>query len=139
MKANLFSLKMCAIIMVTVMSVCFSSCSKDDDKVTTPPDNNIHITNNSTYTLSRFTVIFWNDDKETITNKEYGTFSTGEEKEIPIPSGATQYYMATNMNSKWFVSPTYKISEFKTLKLSTDMVNVWTTSSSSPRLDDISE
>ena len=79
----------------------------------------------------RFTVIFWNDDKETITNKEYGTFSQGETKNIDIPAGATQYYMGTYMYGSWFVSPTYKLAGYQTLSLTSDMVNSWTTISTS--------
>lgn len=118
------------------MALClatFASCSSEDDPepVVPAPDTQLHVINGSTYTLERFTVIFWNDDKETITNKEYGTFSQGETKNIDIPAGATQYYMGTYMYGSWFVSPTYKLAGYQTLSLTSDMVNSWTTISTS--------
>lgn len=128
-----------SMLMLAIGIVCVTACGgSDDDAPTTintpviPVSNNLTITNNSSYTLARFTVIFWNDYNETVTNKDYGTFTINETKSIEIPAGATQYYMATYLASKWFVSPTYKLANYRSLALTTDMVNAWTTTTSAP-------
>lgn len=93
----------------------------------------VTITNSSTYTLERFTVVMCNAKYETFSQQDFGTFYPGNTITMPIPTGATQYYMGTYLNGKWFVSPDYDI-QFTNLTLSTSEIGQWKANSSAPQL-----
>lgn len=128
MKKKDFFYGILALLMISLLSVGFTACKNDDD----PVEPKVTITNNSTYTLSRFRVIFLNSRLEELTDKEYGTFEPGSTVEAVIPTSAEEFYMATNINSKWFFSPNYKIS-YNKLNLSTGEIGKWSSNSSSSR------
>lgn len=108
-------------LVMLALSVSFVSCSDDNDD--TPAI--ITISNNSTYTLNRFRVVFVTEKGEKLTDKEYGTLSQDDKITAEIPAGAAEYYMATYINT-WFFSPNYPIS-ITNNKLTSDVVNEWMT------------
>lgn len=96
------------------------------------PETRVTITNNSTYSLYRFRVVFVNSRFEELTDRDFGTFDPGTTITADIPTAATEFYMATYLNSKWFFSPNYEIS-YTRLNLSTAEIGNWSTSSSANR------
>ena len=105
-------------LVMLALSVSFVSCSDDDD---TP--SVITVSNNSTYTLNRFRVVFVTEKGETLTDKEYGTLSPDDKITAEIPTGAAEYYMATYIN-RWYFSPNYSIS-ITNNKLTSAVVGEW--------------
>jgi|GEM_PF-4928053 len=97
-----------------------------------PNYNQVTVTNNSTYSLTRFRIVFLNSRNETLTDIDCGTLSPGKKAYADIPTSATQFYMATYLYSKWFFSPNYDI-QYNNLTLSTDEVGGWKSNSSSPK------
>lgn len=98
---------------------------------------NVTITNNSTRSLYRFRVVFMNSKYEKLTDRDFGTFDPGRTISVEIPTGATEYYMATYLNSMWFFSPNYDVS-FYNLNLSTSEIGNWSTNPSSSRYPEVS-
>lgn len=96
------------------------------------PETRVTITNNSTYSLYRFRVVFVNSRFEELTDRDFGTFDPGTTITADIPTAATEFYMATYLNSKWFFSPNYDIS-YTRLNLSTAEIGNWSTNSSANR------
>lgn len=96
------------------------------------PETRVTITNNSTYTLYRFRVVFLNSRNEELTDRDYGTFDPGMVVIADIPTSATQFYMATYLNNKWFFSPNYDTT-FTNLSLSTGEIGNWSTNASASR------
>lgn len=96
------------------------------------PETRVTITNNSTYSLYRFRVVFVNSRFEELTDRDFGTLDPGTTITADIPTAATEFYMATYLNSKWFFSPNYDIS-YTRLNLSTAEIGNWSTSSSANR------
>lgn len=74
------------------------------------PETKITITNNSTYSLYRFRVVFINSRLEELTDRDFGTLDPGTTITADIPTSATEFYMATYSNYKWFFSPNYDVS-----------------------------
>ena len=93
------------------------------------PDTRVTIINNSTYTLERFRVVFLNSRLESLTDRDFGTLSPGTSVTADIPTSATQFYMATYLNSRWYFSPNYDI-EFTYLNLTTAEVGNWSANAS---------
>ena len=93
--------------------------------------NKLTITNNSTYTLSRFTVVFRNDYNETITSsiRDFGTLSPGYSITADVPDGATNFYMATYLGGYWFYSLYHKIQGY-TFSITEDVISEFKSSSS---------
>ena len=96
------------------------------------PETKVTITNNSTYTLYRFRVVFVNGKYEELTDRDFGTLDPGTSITADIPTSATEYYMATYLNSKWFFSPNYEVS-YTNLSLSSSEIGNWSTNSSANR------
>lgn len=96
------------------------------------PETRVTITNNSTYTLYRFRVVFINSRFEELTDRDFGTLDPGTTITADIPTSATEFYMATYSNYKWFFSPNYDVS-YTNLSLSTSEINNWSTNSSANR------
>lgn len=117
------------ILFVAVMSMGFMSCSKDEPEETpeypTADYTKVVISNNGVTTLQRFRVVFLNAKREILTDKDFGTLAPGESITANIPTGATEYYMATYLYSKWFFSPNYEVSIIS-LKLSEAEIGQWT-------------
>lgn len=88
------------------------------------PETKVTITNNSTYTLYRFRVVFRNSRKEPLTDRDYGTFDPGTVVVADIPTAATEFYMATYINNTWFFSPDYDVT-YTNLNLSTAEIGNW--------------
>ena len=105
-----------AIALIAMMSVGLSSCGGGDDdgdipqRVDPPVSTGITITNNSTMSFDRFTVIFLNDEKQRVDQKDYGTVSPGESVNAPIATGATQYLIMIYYYGEYYLSPYYKVS-----------------------------
>ena len=97
------------------------------------PETKVTITNNSTYTLSRFRVIFLNVRGEQLTDRDFGTLDPGMSISADIPTSATEYYMATYLNSRWFFSPNYDVT-YTNLSLGTAEIGNWSANSSSRSL-----
>ncbi len=111
--------KIFTLLAILTLSLGFASCSEDEESY---PE--LTITNNSTYTLNRFRVIFVNEDLETMSDVDYGTLYPNETiSDIVIPTGATKYYMATYQD-QWFFSPYYSVS-IRKLKLDNSTVGQW--------------
>lgn len=92
-------------------------------------ETKVTITNNSTYTLYRFRVVFLNSRMEELTDRDFGTLDPGTTISADIPTSATEFYMATYLNSTWYFSPNYDIS-YTRLMLSTSEVGQWSKNSS---------
>lgn len=92
----------------------------------------VHIANNSTYTLERFTVHFVNSRFEELSARDFGTLYPGGNISADIPTGATEYYMATYLGSRWFFSANYSI-DFSNMNLTTAEVGNWNANSSASR------
>lgn len=93
-------------LLALMMAVPFlAACSNDDD------DQAVLTVTNGTgsMTLDRFTIVFVNHLGETLSGREYGTFSPGDRISAEIPIGAEEYYMATYLNA-WYFSPNYPVS-----------------------------
>lgn len=96
------------------------------------PETRVTITNNSTYTLYRFRVVFINSRFEELTDRDFGTLDPGTTITADIPTAATEFYMATYLNSKWFFSPNYDVT-YTRLNLSTAEIGNWSTNASANR------
>lgn len=92
----------------------------------------VSITNNSTYTLNRFTVHFVNSKYEELSSRDFGTLYPNSSITAEIPTGATEYYMATYLGSRWYFSANYSI-DFTNMLLTTAEVGNWSTNSSASR------
>ena len=92
----------------------------------------IRITNNSNYTLDRFTVHFVNSRFEELSTRDFGTLYSGNTITAEIPTGATEYYMATYASSRWFFSANYDIS-IANMTLTTAEVDRWSANASANR------
>lgn len=95
------------------------------------PETRVTITNGSTYTLERFTVHFINSRLEELSARDFGTLYPNSTISADIPTGATEYYMAT-YSSKWFFSANYSI-EYTNMVLTTAEVGNWSANSSVSR------
>ena len=130
MKKKDFFMSMLTMIMVAVLSFGLTSCSKDDPEPTPEPTpvpvvaTSVTITNQSTLTLTRFRVVFLNASNEILTDKDYGTMYPNDYISAPIPTSATQYYMATYINSTWYFSVNYNIS-YTSLSITDAVVREW--------------
>ena len=113
-----------AIALVAMMSVGLSSCDKSDDDDS--DYNQITVTNNGTYTLQRFRIVFLNSSREKLTDKDLGTLAPGDKVSATIPTSAYEFYMATYLGNNWYFSPYYSVS-YSNLKLSDAEVGEWTT------------
>lgn len=120
------------IALLTALSMSLTSCSRDNDKIENgredppPPPTSITVTNNGTYTLSRFRIVFLNSSREKLSEKDCGTLAPNDRATAKIPTAAKEYYMATYMYSKWFFSPYYDIS-YTNLTISDSEIGEWTT------------
>ena len=135
MKRKNFLLNLLAMMMVAMVSVGFTSCSDDDKEEALPvipQTNKVTVKNNSTYSLYRFRVVFVNSRMEEIDDKDFGTREPGKSISCEIPTGATEYYMATYQNYTWFFSPNYEVS-YKNISLTNSIINNWYSNSSSNR------
>ena len=124
------------ILLMAVMSIGLASCGDDekeivkpDDPPVTPKITDVTITNSSVITLQRFRVVFLNSRGETLTDKDYGTLAPNDYISAKIPTGATQYYMATYLSSTWFFSANYDIS-ITSMRLTDAEVGEWRSNSS---------
>ena len=95
-------------------------------------ETKVTITNNSTYTLNRFRVVFMNSRLEELTDRDFGTLAPGTTITADIPTSATEFYMATYLNNKWFFSPNYDVT-YTNLSLTTSEIGHWSTNSSANR------
>ena len=95
------------------------------------PETKVTITNNSTYTLERFNVHFVNSKYEELSVRDFGTLYPNGVVEADIPTGATEYYMATYLN-RWYFSADYSI-EITRMFLTNAEVDNWSANSSSNR------
>jgi hypothetical protein len=128
---------MLPILLMAVMSVGLASCGDDEkekDEIVKPDDRvmpvtDVTITNSSVITLQRFRVVFLNSRGETLTDKDYGTLAPNDYITAKIPTGATQYYMATYLSSTWFFSANYDIS-ITSMRLTDAEVGEWRSNSS---------
>ena len=111
------------LFMVLAMGLTFTSCGSDDDG---GDDSVVSITNNSGYDLPRFTVVFLNAQYEELTRRDFGTLSPGLTIDAPIPTAASQFYMATYLGGEWYFSAYYSIA-YKNMKLTRDEVGNWST------------
>lgn len=91
-------------------------------------ETKVTITNSSTYSLYRFRVVFVNSRSEELTDRDFGTLDPGTTIIADIPTSATEFYMATFLNSKWFFSPNYDVS-YTNLSLSTAEIGKWSANS----------
>ena len=91
-------------------------------------ETKVTVTNNSTYTLYRFRVVFLNSKLEELTDRDFGTLDPGSTITADIPTSAKEFYMATYLNSKWYFSPNYEIS-YTNLSLSTAEIGNWSANS----------
>ena len=107
--------------------------TQDPGSVNPPSSNQVIVTNNSTYVLYRFRIVFLNSRNETLSDIDCGTLSPGKSASADIPTAAKEYYMATLLSSTWFFSPNYDI-QYKVLSLSTDEIGRWKSNSSSPSM-----
>ena len=89
----------------------------------------VTFTNNSTYTLARFTLVFWNSRSETLKQRDFGTLYPGNSITDDIPTGATEYWMAFYDSGYYWLSPNYSI-EYTSLSLTTAEIGRWQKSSS---------
>ena len=96
------------------------------------PETKVTITNSSTYTLYRFRVVFMNSRLEELTDRDFGTLDPGTTITADIPTSATEFYMATYLNSKWFFSPNYDVT-YTNLSLTTAEIGNWSANSSANR------
>ena len=96
------------------------------------PETKVTITNSSTYTLYRFRVVFMNSRLEELTDRDFGTLDPGTTITADIPTSASEFYMATYLNSKWFFSPNYDVT-YTNLSLSTAEIGNWSAHSSANR------
>lgn len=94
--------------------------------------NKVTITNSSTYTLYRFRVVFMNSRLEELTDRDFGTLDPGTKITADIPTSASEYYMATYLNNKWFFSPNYDVT-YTNLSLTTAEIGNWSANSSANR------
>ena len=94
-------------------------------------ETKVTITNNSSYTLQRFTVHFVNSRMEELSTRDFGSLYPGGRIEADIPTGATEYYMATYA-SRWYFSANYSI-DITRMNLTTAEVDNWTANSSANR------
>ena len=107
---KIFNFKWMAMLMVAVLSLGFTSCSDDDDK----EPSGIYITNGSSYSFNRFTVVYLNDksnnDGEIISTQDFGTLNPQGSVTASIPAGATYYYLYMINGSESYVSADYAIT-----------------------------
>lgn len=96
------------------------------------PETKVTITNSSTYSLYRFRVVFVNSRLEQLTDRDFGTLDPGTTITADIPTSATEFYMATYLNSKWFFSPNYDVT-YTNLNLTTAEIGNWSANSSANR------
>lgn len=92
----------------------------------------VTVTNNSTYTLYRFRVVFLNNRLEQLTDRDFGTLDPGTTITADIPTAATEYYMATYLSGRWYFSANYSV-DYTDMILTTAEVNNWSANSSSSR------
>lgn len=128
MKKKSFLLSLLAFAMVAFLSVGFTSCHDDDDDA----PSQVVIKNGSTYTLTRFRVVFMNSRMEELTDKDFGTLSPGETVTAVIPTSAKEFYMATYLSNTWYFSPNYEVT-YKNLTLTNAEVGNWSANSSANR------
>lgn len=86
--------------------------------------NQVRITNNSSYTLNDFTIIFLNSSQEILTTVELGTLSSGKTFEADIPTSATRYFMGAYIYGTIYFSPYYEI-KYTDLALGNNEINNW--------------
>lgn len=96
------------------------------------PETKVTITNSSTYTLNRFRVVFMNSRLEELTDRDFGTLDPGTTITADIPTSASEFYMATYLNNKWFFSPNYDVA-YTNLSLTTAEIGNWSANSSANR------
>ncbi|MGN1217540.1 MAG: BACON domain-containing protein [Phocaeicola sp.] len=74
-------------------------------------ETKITITNNSSYSFYRFTVLFMNSRMESIEDRDFGTLTPGQTITCDIPSGATEFCMAMySTNNGWLFTANYDVS-----------------------------
>lgn len=95
-------------------------------------EKKVTITNSSTYTLYRFRVVFMNSRLEELTDRDFGTLDPGTTITADIPTSATEFYMATYLNSRWYFSPNYDVT-YTYLSLTTAEIGNWSANSSANR------
>lgn len=141
MKKKNFLWSLLILLMSVTMCAGFTSCSHDDHD--DPPvikddggnnggNNHVQqltITNNSTYTLPRFTVVFLNSRMEILTTQDKGTLDPGYSVSVEIPTAAKEYYMATYLNGKYYFSANYDIT-YSSMRLTNAEVGLWSANSS---------
>lgn len=96
------------------------------------PETKVTITNSSTYSLYRFRVVFMNSRLEELTDRDFGTLDPGTTITADIPTSATEFYMATYLNSRWYFSPNYDVT-YTNLSLTTAEIGNWSANSSANR------
>ena len=92
----------------------------------------VTVTNGSIYTLERFRIVFLNARNEKLTDRDFGTLAPGNNISVDIPTGATEYYMATYLYNTWFFSPNYGVN-YTSLNLTSDEIGNWATNSAPVR------
>lgn len=135
MKRKNFLLNLLAMMMVAMVSVSFMSC-KDDDKEEVlpviPQTSKVKVKNDSSYSLYRFRVVFVNSRMEEIDDRDFGTLEPGKSISCEIPTGATEYYMASYQSNTWIFSPNYEVS-YNNISLTNSILANWFYYSSSNR------
>lgn len=116
------------LLLLVSFGLSTSSCSDDDNDEPSAVVGKVTITNSSTYTLTDFTVNFINDSYEIITREKKGTLKPNEKVTVDIPIGATNYYMGTTSNGRYYWSPNYSTS-VKSQVLTDQIIGNWTANS----------
>lgn len=94
-----------------------------------PPGNKVTIRNSTSYTLSRFMVLFYNSYNELLSSIDKGTVNPGESVSVDIPTSAVRYFIGTQVGSLLLVSPYYDV-EYKSLTITNPMIQSWESVSS---------
>ena len=95
----------------------------------TPSGNKVTIRNSTSYTLSRFTVLFYNSYNEVLSSADKGTVNPGESVKVDIPTSAVRYFIGTQVGSLLLLSPYYDI-EYRSLTITNSMIQSWESVSS---------
>lgn len=126
------------VILISLFSISFVSCSDDDDDDNTSKSSTIIVTNKTgSYSFYSFTFVFKNRNDETISTKECGTILNNDKATGTLPAGCSYYYFGFYVGSYMVISPNYYVEDSGTRKIDVtyEMVNSWDVydTSSAPR------
>lgn len=113
--------KLLGMLCMCFLILAVTSCNNEDEV-----NQQVKVTNNSTYSLSSFRVTFENAYNETLSRRDFGDFDPGQTVRADVPVGASRYYLSTYSSGYTFFSPYYEV-RITTLNLTNDMVGAWTT------------